>query len=175
MDRLDEKILDAYQNTVLERKFDLGSGTMGNGIVIWNRAKTVSGDYEKIAHIDQSRKVKYYIKNPPKDVKDYVEKIAKGKNPSASTSQPDRKVFKEGISLPMHYAGYHLNDNVLDGFTVDEIQTMIVSNIPKEKLSTQVVIKEIEKLITSQLRDARRIAKKITPEMIKTLIPVMKD
>jgi len=96
MDNVDKKILEAYEESVLgERKFDLGSGTMGNGVVIWNRAKEVHGDYEKVAHIDQNRKVKYYIKNPPKQVKDYVEKIAKGKNFAASTSQPHMKVFKE--------------------------------------------------------------------------------
>ena len=96
MDRTDERILEAYQSSVLnERKFDLGSGTMGNGVVVWNRAKEVSGDYEKIAHIDSNRKVTYYIKNPPKQVKDYVEKIAKGKNFAASATQPNMKVFKE--------------------------------------------------------------------------------
>ena len=78
-----------------ERKFDLGSGTMGNGVVVWNRAKEVHGDYEKVAHIDRNRKIKYYIKNPPKQVKDYAEKIAKGKNFAGSTSQPHMKVFKE--------------------------------------------------------------------------------
>lgn len=100
MDTIDEKILNAYQESILnERKFDLGSGTMGNGVVVWNRAKEVHGDYEKVAHIDRNRKVTYYIKNPPKQVKDYVEKIAKGKNFAASTSQPDMKVFKEGGTL----------------------------------------------------------------------------
>ena len=72
------------EDSINERKFDLGSGTMGNGIVVWNKAKEVHGDYEKVAHIDSNRKVKYYIKNPPKQVKDYVEKIAKGKNPAVS-------------------------------------------------------------------------------------------
>src|SRR5210317_769555 len=99
MDEINEKIQKAYQETVLERKFDLGSGSLGNGIVVWNRAKEVHGDYEKVAHIDRNRKVKYYIKNPPKQVKDYVEKIAKGKNPSISISQPDMKTFNEASEI----------------------------------------------------------------------------
>lgn len=98
MDEINEKIQKAYQETILERKFDLGSGHLGNGISVWNRAKEVHGDYEKIAHIDPDRKIKYYIKNPPKQVKDYVEKIAKGPNPKASVSQ-SHKVFKEDTEL----------------------------------------------------------------------------
>lgn len=94
----DDKVFEAYMNTVLERKFDLGSGHMGNGISVWNRAKEVHGDYEKIAHIDTNRKIKYYIKNPPKEVKDYVEKIAKGKNPNISATQ-SQKVFKEDTDI----------------------------------------------------------------------------
>lgn len=94
----DEKVQSIYEATILnERKFDLGSGTMGNGVTIWNRAKEVHGDYEKIAHINPDRKITYYIKNPPKQVIDYVEKIAKGKNFASSTSQPHMKVFKESI------------------------------------------------------------------------------
>jgi hypothetical protein len=97
MDDTDKKILEAYTESILrEKKFDLGSGTMGNGVVIWNRAKEVHGDYENVAHIDQNRKIKYYIKNPPKEVITYVENIAKGKNFSASASQSHMKVFKEG-------------------------------------------------------------------------------
>lgn len=100
MDDTDKKILEAYTESILgERKFDLGSGTMGNGVVVWNRAKEVHGDYEKVAHIDSNRKVTYYIKKPPKEVTKYVEGIAKGKNFGASTSQPDMKVFKEGDEL----------------------------------------------------------------------------
>jgi hypothetical protein len=101
MREIDDKILEVYRNTVLERKFELGSGHMGNGISVWNRAKEVHGDYEKIAHIDSNRKIKYYIKNPPKQVKDYVEKIAKGKNPNVSATQK-QKVFNEASQ--MNYA-----------------------------------------------------------------------
>jgi hypothetical protein len=99
MKSIDEKVLDAYRSSVLnERKFDLGSGHKGNGITVWNRAKEVHGDYEQIAHIDKNRKIKYYIKNPPKEVKAYVEKIAKGSNPNVSTTQSS-KVFKEDTEL----------------------------------------------------------------------------
>lgn len=90
-----DKLLEAYDEILNERKFDLGAGHLGNGIVVWNRAKEVHGDYEKIAHIDRDRKIKYYVKNSPKEVMDYVEKIAKGKNPSVSTTKKDQKVFNK--------------------------------------------------------------------------------
>ena len=85
------------ESSINERKFDLGSGHMGNGISVWNKAKEVHGDYEKIAHIDANRKIKYYLNKPPKDVVDYVEKIAKGKNPNISATQ-SQKVFREDIN-----------------------------------------------------------------------------
>ena len=81
------------------RKFDLSSGHLGNGITVWDRAKEEHGDYEKIAHIDADRKIKWYLKNPPADVIKYVEDIAKGKNPSISATQPDQKVFRENKVL----------------------------------------------------------------------------
>ena len=77
---------------IQSRKFDLGSGHLGNGITIWNRAREVHGDYEKIAHIDRNRKITWLIKNPPQNVVDYVEKITKT-NFSASETQPYHKVF----------------------------------------------------------------------------------
>ena len=85
-------LIDKYLG---ERKFDLGSGSMGNGVTIWNRAREVHGDYEKIAHIDRNRKITYYIKNPPKEVVQYAEKIAKGNNFAMSQTQPHMKVFNE--------------------------------------------------------------------------------
>lgn len=98
MDEISERILRVYEESILnERKFDLGSGHKGNGITIWNRAKEIHGDYETIAHIDPNRKITYYIKNPPPEVKTYVEKIAKGKNMSVSTTQKDKKIFNEEL------------------------------------------------------------------------------
>lgn len=79
----------------IARKFDLGAGHLGNGVTVWNRAKEVGGDYETVAHIDRDRTISWHIKNPPKEVVDYVERIAKGPNMSSSTSHPDNKVFSK--------------------------------------------------------------------------------
>lgn len=77
------------------RKFDLGCGHLGNGITVWNRAREVNGDYEKVAHIDAYRAITYRIKNPPKEVVEYCEKIAQGPNMSVSATQEYMKVFRD--------------------------------------------------------------------------------
>ena len=76
------------------KEYKLGCGHLGNGITVWNRAKEVSGDYEKVAHIDADRQVTWYIKNPPGHVSKYVFEIAEGPNPSVSESQQEKKVFR---------------------------------------------------------------------------------
>lgn len=168
---INEKIQKAYRETILgERKFDLGSGHMGYGITIWNRAKEVHGDYETVAHIDDKRKIKWYIKNPTKEVRQYVEKLAKGKNPSISASQRNKKVFRESLDEQrLRFGGYHLKDNILDEITVEEFQTMIDANIPKDKMDNSSLMKEFESLLKMKIKDARFIIKKVIPDMIKEL------
>jgi hypothetical protein len=95
-----EKNADPTQETwkgasKVARKFDLGAGHLGNGVTVWNKAKEVHGDYETIAHISHDRKISWKLKNPPKEVVEYVESIAEGPNFSASTSQPHMLVFSK--------------------------------------------------------------------------------
>jgi hypothetical protein len=78
---------------VTERRFDLMSGHLGNGITVFNKAREIHGDYERIAHIDPSRKVSWYIDNPPREVVDYVQDIVDGPNMGVSVTQPYNKVF----------------------------------------------------------------------------------
>lgn len=75
------------------RKFDLGAGHLGNGIIVWNRAKEVHGDYESIAHIDRDRTISWQVKNPPAEWVSYVEGIANGPNMGVSETQPEQMVF----------------------------------------------------------------------------------
>ena len=93
-------------------EYDLSAGHLGNGITVWNRAREVNGDYQKIAHIDADRNVEYYIQNPAQEVIDYVESIANGENISVSTSQQDKKVFNEDAE---QYVS--LNDAIPEGKT----------------------------------------------------------
>ena len=78
-----------------EPAFKLANGFMGGGVVVWNSAKEVNGDYEKIALINCYRQITYYVENLPKKVTDYVKSIANGPNRSATVSQPHFKIFRE--------------------------------------------------------------------------------
>jgi hypothetical protein len=52
-----------------EKKYDIGSGWMGNGLTIWNRAEETNGDYKQIAHISKDGTLKIYDKALPNDIK----------------------------------------------------------------------------------------------------------
>lgn len=43
-------------------KFEMGMGRLGNGLTVWNRAVTESGDYKTVAHISGSGKITLYVK-----------------------------------------------------------------------------------------------------------------
>jgi hypothetical protein len=51
------------------KKYDIGSGWMGNGLTIWNRAEEEYGDYKQIAHISKDGTLKIYDKALPADIK----------------------------------------------------------------------------------------------------------
>ena len=79
----------------MKKQFDIGFGHLGNGITVWNRAKEVHGDYEKIAHIGCNRSITWYLKNLPNEVVTEVKAVANGNNFSISTSQDHMKVFND--------------------------------------------------------------------------------
>jgi hypothetical protein len=95
-----------------DRQFDLGSGTLGNGITVWNRAREIGGDYERIAHIGPDRKVTWYISSPPSEVVSYVNGIVNGPNMAVSTSQPYMKVFNDS----------KMKDDLTQPLSVEEIK-----------------------------------------------------
>ena len=51
------------------KKYDIGSGWMGNGLTIWNRAEEEHGDYKIIAHISPDGKLSIRDKQLPSDIK----------------------------------------------------------------------------------------------------------
>lgn len=67
------------------------------------------------------------------------------------------------------FAGLNLKDNILDEITVEELQDMVYSNIPTEKIDAKSVNKEFERLLTMKMRDAKSIVKKVIPELVKEL------
>ena len=71
----------AGYNVVKEVKigrYDIGMGSLGNGITLWNRNVEKAGDYKKIAHIAPNGKITNHEKRQPKEVTAFIEKIAKG-------------------------------------------------------------------------------------------------
>jgi hypothetical protein len=66
-------VLMKFQNLVKEaKKYDIGSGYLGNGLTIWNRAEEKDGDYETIAHIGKDGKLTIYDKEIPADIKKMI-------------------------------------------------------------------------------------------------------
>jgi hypothetical protein len=73
--KLDESIKEA-------KKYDIGSGYMGNGLTIWNRAEQQNGDYKIIAHISPQGKLSVRDNQLPGDLKKmfqiWADSMAKG-------------------------------------------------------------------------------------------------
>jgi len=59
----------SLKRLVEAKKYDIGSGYMGNGLTIWNRAEEQYGDYKIIAHISKQGDLKVYDKQLPADLK----------------------------------------------------------------------------------------------------------
>ena len=74
-----------------------------------------------------------------------------------------------GERVQLVFSGYHLKDNILDDITVEELQDMLVSNIPVEKLDERTAMKEFETLLKMKVRDARFVAKKVIPEIVSEI------
>jgi hypothetical protein len=59
----------SLKKLVEAKRYDIGSGWMGNGLTIWNRAEEKNGDYKQIAHISKDGTLKIYDKGLPSDIK----------------------------------------------------------------------------------------------------------
>ena len=79
-----------------------------------------------------------------------------------------QKFLDEG-PYKLVFAGYHLKDNVLDDMTVEELQEAVYSNIPNEKIDVRSVQREFESLLKTKIADAKFVAKKVIPELVKDL------
>jgi len=67
------------------KKYDIGSGYMGNGLTIWNRAEEQYGDYKIIAHISKDGTLSIRDKKLPNDIKQmfqmWADTMKKGDRP----------------------------------------------------------------------------------------------
>ena len=64
-----DKVVKESVNINEAKKYDIGSGYMGNGLTVWNRAEEEFGDYKTIAHIGNNGELKIYDKQMPGDIK----------------------------------------------------------------------------------------------------------
>ena len=101
----------AGYNVVKEVKigrYDIGMGSLGNGITLWNRNVEKAGDYKKIAHIAPNGKITNHEKRQPKEVTAFIQKIAKGmkdKPKGESVNEAPTGLVKKAIELAKSMGG----------------------------------------------------------------------
>jgi hypothetical protein len=89
---LDKKVSSMYKDAEYQgesikeaKKYDIGSGWMGNGLTIWNRAEEQYGDYKIIAHISDNGTLSIRDKQLPSDIKKmfqiWADSMKKGNRP----------------------------------------------------------------------------------------------
>lgn len=66
---------------------------LGNGITVCDQNKEVNGDYQKVAHINSDRNVRYYVR-VTEEASIEIERYAKSENPNISVTQ-EGKVFND--------------------------------------------------------------------------------
>lgn len=82
----------AERITTMAMKRDLMFCSLGNGLTVCDRLHEKHGDYEQVAHIGHNRQVTYYVQLD-QEYRDCIENVARTDNSSASTSQPECKIF----------------------------------------------------------------------------------
>jgi hypothetical protein len=81
-----------------------------------------------------------------------------------------RDVISEGKAKYFSkFGGYSRGDNILDGITVEDLETMIMSNTPKDQIDPKSIKKAFDELMKTQMDDAKNILKKVTADMVKSL------
>ena len=75
-----------------------------------------------------------------------------------------QKIYEKSIiEVRTLYAGYNLMDNILDEITIEELQTIVHSNV--KDINYKTIMKEFDTLLKSKIADAKAIAKKVIPEL----------
>ncbi|HML66093.1 MAG TPA: hypothetical protein PKC55_14775 [Dysgonomonas sp.] len=70
-------------------KEDLGFGTLGNGVTVWDRIRKEHGDYLTVAHISRQRKVTFYDKQLSTGARKAIFSFARKSNIRMSVTQPE--------------------------------------------------------------------------------------
>ena len=117
-------------NEVKIGRYDIGMGSKGNGITLWNRNVEKAGDYKSIAHIAPNGKITNYEKRQPKEVTSFIEKIAQGmkdKPKSESVNEGKYHDYRNDESLtPRQKIGHSMREI---RNTLSELNKMIDMNV----------------------------------------------
>lgn len=150
-----------------EIEFDIGFGSLGNGITVWNRNSIVDNDYETIAHISElNRDIKYY-RELPKDVIEKIEDMAK-KNYPEIYSQKEIANPQENIYSPyeINLSFHTKEDGTIEVLNIYENDSYIdiLASITKdgdidilwyEKLPTEI-LNQINEYINENIMIAKK-------------------
>ena len=117
-------------NEVKIGRYDIGMGSKGNGITLWNRNVEKAGDYKSIAHIAPNGKITNYEKRQPKEVTAFIQKIAQGmkdKPKSESVNEGKYHDYRNDESLtPRQKIGHSMREI---RNTLSELNKMIDMNV----------------------------------------------
>jgi hypothetical protein len=117
-------------NEVKIGRYDIGMGSKGNGITLWNRNVEKAGDYKSIAHIAPNGKITNYEKRQPKEVTAFIQKIAQGmkdKPKGESVNEGKYHDYRNDESLtPRQKIGHSMREI---RNTLSELNKMIDMNV----------------------------------------------
>jgi hypothetical protein len=123
------KRIDSVDEVKIGR-YDIGMGSKGNGITLWNRNVEKAGDYKSIAHIAPNGKITNYEKRQPKEVTAFIQKIAQGmkdKPKGESVNEGKYHDYRNDESLtPRQKIGHSMREI---RNTLSELNKMIDMNV----------------------------------------------
>lgn len=101
------------QEETPEKQYDLGYGSLGNGLTVWNRLEEVDHDYRTVAHIGSDGAVVIYDKEMPQAVQDQIQREAqmftRPAQPEQATEtavEPDlpgpTALYREALPMLLH-------------------------------------------------------------------------
>mgnify|MGYP003109620997 CR=1 FL=1 len=160
---LDEGFVLTQLKEVKIGRYDIGMGSKGNGITLWNRNVEKAGDYKSIAHIAPNGKITNYEKRQPKEVTAFIDKIAKGmkdkpKGESVNELQKMRPAVKKLLKQKGYDPIFHAIDTSKRQFkqmrySRGEIQDTLIDMFGDEDPKILQKIKEsVNKDIDSQIK-----------------------
>ncbi len=112
-------------------RYDLGYGTMGNGLTVWNRKEEENGDYKTIAHIGADRSVTFYDDNLPDAIRGQIQEVARTAELMVSATQDTLVFHDQAEETPAqeveHTAGAgHTAPTIEKPVTPEEIQQALI-------------------------------------------------